>query len=567
LGVPAPGPDCLAHAVTDPRPLRAQRGAMEGLIQPYPLTLDKILKRARQVFPDKEVVSVLPSGKRHRYTYADLYRRTVRLMNALRKLGVKQGDRVATFMWNDYRHLELYYAIPSLGAITHTLNVRLFADQLTYIVNHAEDTLVFVDESLLEPLEAIAPELKTVRRYVIVSEGGHTPQTRLAPTADYETLLAEADGHEEFPALDERLACAMCYTSGTTGSPKGALYSHRGLYLHTLMVGQVDAFGVGERDVILPVVPMFHANAWGAPFIAPMVGAKLVYAGQNVAPEALVPLLREEGVTYAMGVPTIWQAMLQYLRQAGGDLGAVTRMVVGGSSAPLAMIQAYKREFGVDIVHAWGMTEMSPLGTLTRPFSKMQDWSEERQWQALARVGRPVACVELKIVDDAGGELPWDGESAGELLVRGAAVASSYYKNPDAADRFEADGWFHTGDVATIDENGLLQITDRTKDLIKSGGEWISSVEMENAIMACPGVAEAAVVARPDARWDERPVAFVVRAGNGARLGAADVIAHLAQDFAKWQLPTEEDIHFIEQIPRTSVGKFDKKVLRTQLEA
>jgi len=325
---------------------------MEGLIQSYPLTLDKILRRARQVFPDREVVSVLPSGHRHRYTYADLYRRTVRLMNALRTLGVKPGDRVATFMWNDYRHLELYYAIPSLGAVTHTLNGRLFAEQLVYIINHAQDTVIFVDESLLQPLEQIAGQLKTVQRFVIVSENGQVPKTTLAPTADYETLLAGADDHVEFPERDERTACALCYTSGTTGNPKGALYSHRGLFLHTLMVGHVDAFGVGERDVMLPVVPMFHANAWGAPFIAPMVGAKLVYAGQNVAPEALVPLIREEGVTYAMGVPTVWQAMLQYLRQEGGDLGQVTRMVVGGSSAPLAMIQAFKRELDVDIVHA-----------------------------------------------------------------------------------------------------------------------------------------------------------------------------------------------------------------------
>jgi acyl-CoA synthetase (AMP-forming)/AMP-acid ligase II len=540
---------------------------MEGLIQPYPLTLDKILRRAQQIFPDREVVSVLPSGKRHRYTYGDMYRRTVRLMNVLRKLGVKPGDRVGTFMWNDYRHLELYYAIPSLGAVTHTLNVRLFADQLTYIVNHAEDSLIFVDESLLKPLEQIAPQLKTVKRFVIVSENGAAPKTALAPSADYEALLAEADEREEFPALDEHAACGLCYTSGTTGNPKGALYTHRGLFVHTLMAGQVDMLGLSERDTLLPVVPMFHANAWSAPFIAPMVGAKLVFAGQNVMPDALVPLIRDEGVTYAMGVPTIWQGMLAYLRQHGGGLGKVQRMVVGGSSAPLAMIQAYKREFNVEIIHAWGMTEMSPLGTLNRPFSKMEDWSEERRWAALARVGRPAACVELKLVNDAGEELPWDAKSAGELLVRGAAVASAYYKNPDAADRFEQDGWFHTGDVATIDENGLLQITDRTKDLIKSGGEWISSVEMENAIMACPGVAEAAVVARPDAKWDERPVAFVVRAANAAGLTAAQVLAHLEQSFAKWQLPAAEDVHFIEQIPRTSVGKFDKKVLRRDLEA
>jgi fatty-acyl-CoA synthase len=400
---------------------------------------------------------------------------------------------------------------------------------------------------------------------VIVAEGNAQPRTPLAPLADYETLLAEADDTEEFPALDERTACGLCYTSGTTGNPKGALYTHRGIFVHTLMAGQVDMLGLSERDTMLPVVPMFHANAWSAPFIAPMVGANLVYAGQNVTPEALVPLIREEQVTYAMGVPTVWQGMLLYLRQHGGGLGKVQRMVVGGSSAPLAMIQAYKREFDVEIIHAWGMTEMSPLGTLNRPSARMEGWSEERRWAALARVGRPAACVELKLLNELGDELPWDGQSPGELLVRGAAVASAYYNNPDAADRFTADGWFRTGDVATIDENGLLQITDRTKDLIKSGGEWISSVAMENAIMACPGVAEAAVVARPDAKWDERPVAFVVRTPNSPALQPADIVAHLAEQFAKWQLPVEEDIHFIAQIPRTSVGKFDKKVLRANL--
>ena len=537
---------------------------MEGLIQQYPLTLDKILRRCNRIFPEREVVSVLPSGRRHRYTYADFYRRTVRLMNALRKLGVRPGDRVGTFLWNDHRHLELYYAIPCLGAVTHTLNVRLSPEQLAYIINHASDAVIFVDETLLKPLEQIAAQIASVKRFVVVSEGGHAVEPRLAPASDYESLMAQADETEDFPELDERTACGLCYTSGTTGNPKGALYTHRGIFLHTLMSGQVDMFGLSERDTMLPVVPMFHANAWSAPFITPMVGAKLVYAGQNVSPEALLPLIREEGVTVAMGVPTVWQGILLYLREHGGGLGKVQRMVVGGSSAPLAMVQAYKRELGVEIIHAWGMTEMSPLGTLNRGFSKMDDWSEERRWAALARVGRPAACVEMKLLNDQGEEQPWDGESTGELVVRGAAIINAYYNNPDAADRFTADGWFRTGDVATIDENGLLQITDRTKDLIKSGGEWISSVEMENAIMACPGVAEAAVVARPDAKWDERPVAFVVRTGNGQKLGAADVIAHLAQSFAKWQLPTEQDVRFIDQIPRTSVGKFDKKVLRAQ---
>ena len=538
---------------------------MDGLIMDYQLTIDKMIKRANRVFPDKEIVSVLPSGAKHRYTYSDLYRRTVRFMNVLRGLGVGRGHRVATFMWNHYRHLELYFAIPSLGAVTHTLNIRLFSEQLSYIVNHAEDMVIFADAALLGPLEEIAPQLKSVRQYVVVSEDGKMPETSLSPLADYETLMADAEDDEDFPELSETDACGLCYTSGTTGKPKGALYSHRGIYVHTLMAGMVDMLGIGERDVLLPVVPMFHANAWSAPFICAMVGAKLVYAGQNVQPEVLVPLMREEGVTFAMGVPTIWSGMLQHLRQTGGNLGRVKKLVVGGSSVPRAMIEAFKREHGIDIIHAWGMTEMSPLGSLNRLLGKMEDWPEDRQFGALSRVGKPAPCVEMKIVDDAGRELPWDGKSSGELLVRGPTVIRSYYKNAEAADQFTDDGWFRTGDVVTIDENALLQITDRTKDLIKSGGEWISSVEMENAIMACPGVMEAAVVARPDAKWDERPVAFVVRQPDADPPQPEQIIAHLRNHFAKWQLPAPADIRFIEHIPRTSVGKFDKKVLRSQL--
>ena len=538
---------------------------MDGLIMDYQLTIDKMIKRANRVFPDKEIVSVLPSGAKHRCTYSDLYRRTVRLMNVLRGLGVERGHRVATFMWNHYRHLELYFAIPSLGAVTHTLNIRLFSEQLSYIVNHAEDMVIFADASLLGPLEEIAPQLKSVRQYVVVSEEGKMPETSLSPLADYETLMADAEDDEDFPELSETDACGLCYTSGTTGKPKGALYSHRGIYVHTLMAGMVDMLGIGERDVLLPIVPMFHANAWSAPFICAMVGAKLVYAGPNVQPEALVPLMQEEGVTYAMGVPTIWSGMLQHLRQTGGNLGRVKKLVVGGSSVPRAMIEAFKREHGIDIIHAWGMTEMSPLGSLNRLLGKMEDWPEDRQLAALSRVGKPAPCVEMKVVDDAGRELPWDGRSSGELLVRGPAVIRSYYNNAEAADQFTDDGWFRTGDVVTIDENALLQITDRTKDLIKSGGEWISSVEMENAIMACPGVMEAAVVARPDAKWDERPVAFVVRQPDADPPQPEQIIAHLKNHFAKWQLPAPADIRFIEHIPRTSVGKFDKKVLRSQL--
>ena len=538
---------------------------MLGLMMDYPLTIDKMVKRANQVFPHKEIVSVMPSGRRHRYTYHDLYERVVRLMNVLRKLGVKEGDRIATFMWNHFRHLELYFAIPSLGAVTHTINVRLSEEQLEYIINHAEDSLLFVDASLLQALEPMAGKMPTVRQIIVVTEDGVIPETSFDNVLDFEALMAQADDTVDFPEFDERTACGMCYTSGTTGNPKGVMYTHRGIFLHTLMTGFADMYGLRERDVLMPVVPMFHANAWSAPYVAAMVGCKLVYAGSDVSPEALLPLIREEGVTSSLGVPTIWNGVLQHLAKHGGDLGDLKTLVVGGSSAPRAMIETFQKKYGVEFVHAWGMTEMSPLGTMNRLQGRMQDWSEARQFGALSRVGIPGPLVEVRIMGDDGEEMPWDGQSAGELEVRGPAVVSSYYNNPAAAGQFSDDGWFRTGDVATVDENALVQITDRTKDLIKSGGEWISSVEMENLLMALPNVLEAAVVARPDAKWDERPVAFIVPTEAGPPTND-EVRAHLASAFAKWQLPVDEDIRVIAQIPKTSVGKFDKKVLRSQME-
>ncbi|MCZ6473860.1 MAG: long-chain fatty acid--CoA ligase [SAR324 cluster bacterium] len=539
---------------------------MDGMIMDHQLTIPMILKRARTIFSDKEVVSQLP-GRKHTYTYRELYGRVVRLMNVLRSLGVKPGDRVATFAWNHYRHLELYYAIPCLGAVLHTLNLRLFSEQLAYIVNHARDSLLFVDDSLLEPIEAIAPQLKSVRRYVLMGDTVQLPDTGLSPVDHYETLMAQADDREEFPEIKERDAAGLCYTSGTTGNPKGVLYSHRGNFLNAMMAGMTDAFALSERDVVLPVVPMFHANAWSVPYNCAMLGSKLVFAGANVQPEALVNLIEREQVTFAMGVPTIWNGLLQYLRETGLRIDSVRAMLVGGSAVPRSMIVAYKQEYGVQIMHAWGMTEMSPLGAVTRLSRKMEDWPEEKQLDVLCKVGVPFPCVEMRIVDDGGRDLPWDGQSAGELLVRGPAIASGYYENPEASTQaITQDGWFRTGDVATIDENSVLHITDRTKDLIKSGGEWISSVEMENSIMACPGVLEAAVVARPDEKWGERPVAFVVGDGKGAGPNLEAILAHLSERFAKWQLPVLEDIRLIEQIPKTSVGKFDKKVLREQLK-
>ena len=536
---------------------------MDGLMMRYPLTLPRILERARTVFADQEVVSTLAGGA-HRYTYRDLHQRVLKTMDVLKALGVKRGDRVATFAWNHYRHLELYWAVPAVGAVLHTLNLRLSGEQLTYIVNHAGDSVLFVDDSLLKPIEALADQLKPVRQYVVMGDGG-LPGTALKPVADYERLMTQASPAGALPDLDENEACGLCYTSGTTGKPKGVLYTHRSNYLHAMMASMTDVLGLTESDVLMPIVPMFHANAWGTPYSCAMTGAKLVFAGSNVQPDHILRLIASERVTLAFGVPTIWNGLLQHLRQHGGDLGTLRGMVVGGSAVPRSMIEAFQKEFGVGIIQGWGMTEMSPLGTTARLSRKMMDWPEARRFDTLAKAGKLVPNVEAKIVNDREEALPWDGKSVGELLVRGPCIASGYYNNDEAASAFTKDGWFRTGDVASIDDHAFVQIADRTKDLIKSGGEWISSVEMENAVMACSGVLEAAVVARPDAKWDERPVVFVVISPGKGAATADSILSGIAGKFAKWQLPSTGDIHFIEQIPKTSVGKFDKKVLRTQI--
>lgn len=532
-------------------------------MQDYPLTISSILKRAVQVYPESELVSTTTTGV-HRYTYREFYQRVVRAMNMLRALGVKPGDRVATFAWNSNRHMELYYAIPCMGAVLHTLNIRLFPEQLTYIVNHAEDTMIFVDSTLTAPLEALSDQFKTVKKYIIMSDSGPV-ESKLSPTYDYETLLSQADDTEDFPVLDENTASSLCYTSGTTGNPKGALYSHRSNYLHALMENLAVSIGFTDLDVVMPVVPMFHANAWGAPYACPMVGSKMVFPGHAMTPDNLCNLIENEQVTFALGVPTIWTGMLQHLRETKGNLKSVRGMIVGGSAVPRSMIEAYKKEFDVQIYQAWGMTELSPLGTIARLSRKMQDWSEDKQFDLWAKAGQPAPGVEIRIINDNNEDQPWDGKSPGELLIRGPAVVKSYYKNEEASEAFTDDGWFRTGDVATMDEDGVLVIADRTKDLIKSGGEWISSVEMEGAIMNMAEVLEAAVVARPDPKWDERPVAFVVKGPTGGDITSEGVLEYLKDKFATWQLPSLEDIRFTDALPKTSVGKFDKKVLRTQL--
>ena len=540
---------------------------MHGLIMNYPLTLTSILRRAKDLFADGEIATREPGGV-HRYTYGDFYDRVLRLMGALKAAGVKPGDRVATFAWNRYQHMELYFAVPCLGAVLHTLNIRLSTDQLTYLVNHAEDRMIFVDESLAGQLAPLQEHCKGVERFVVMREGG-SETFGLRGEMEYEDVMATGTPVTELPELDENTACAICYTSGTTGNPKGALYTHRALYLHSMAVGQVDVMGFSQQDSALVFVPMFHVNAWGLPFAREMFGSKLGFPGRNPQAADVVDLIRGEEVTFAAGVPTIWMLVDQHLQQHGGDLKPLQRIACGGSAVPSALMRAFDERYGVPIVQLWGMTELSPLGTVSRLKRRMRDASAEEKYAARLKAGIPVPGIEMRIEGANGEILPRDGESIGELVVRGPWVISNYFKMESSGKSFTPDGWFKTGDVAALDAAGYMRIADRVKDLIKSGGEWISSVDMENALMAHPAVAEAAVVARPDTKWDERPVAFLVpRPGREGELTPQAVQDYLAAngDFAKWQIPYAEDVHLIDAIPRTSVGKFDKKVLRRRWE-
>ena len=535
----------------------------DNLMMSYPLTLTHFFERSRRLFARKTIATRVPGGSLFRYTYGEFVERTMRLAGALAALGVRKGDRVATFAWNSHRHLELYWAVPLSGAILHTLNIRLSAHDLTYIINHAGDSIIFADASLLPLLGAFRDALPTVRRIVVMPDGtgavGSSGAAASVEDTAYEALVAGAEPLSGWPELQETDAAGMCYTSGTTGHPEGVVYTHRAMFLHCLAEAMADQFGISEDDRILHIVPMFHANSWCLPFTAVMVGADQIFAGPNPQPRDICQLIQTEKVTFTGAVPTVWIAVKELCEKEGFDISSLRTIAIGGSAAPKSLQQAYAKNFGVQMSHAWGMTEMTPLGTVTRLKSYMGDWPEEKKYDVFARVGYPSVGVDARIVDDSGKELAWDGVGMGELQVRGPWVVASYYDNAESADRFTADGWFRTGDVATIDAEGYVQITDRTKDLIKSGGEWVSSVDVENMIMAHPKVLEAAVIAVPHPKWVERPLACVVPK-PGSVIEPGEIIDFLRSKLARWALPDE--IEIIDAVPKTSVGKFDKKVLR-----
>ena len=535
---------------------------MNGLIMDYQLTVTSILQRADLMFGTKEIVTRLPNKELHRYTYADFVKRAKQLALALKKLGVEPSDRIATFAWNNYQHLEAYFAIPAAGGVLHTLNLRLAPDELTYIANHAQDKIVIVDKVLLPLFEKFKANVSSLREVIVAGndDGGQLPEGY----HDYEKLLAEQDAADfVYPTPNENEAVAMCYTSGTTGRPKGVLYSHRAIVLHSMGSATADVMGLCEQDVALPVVPMFHANAWGMPFTMTMTGAKQVYPGQHLDPESLLDLFERERVTITGGVPTIWLGIVNMLDKQPDrwKLTPAMRMIVGGSAAPEGLIRAFDK-YNLKVLHAWGMTEMAPLGTMGRLPSFLLDAPAEEQYAYRAQQGTAAPLVEIRARGEDG-LVPWDGHALGELEVRGAWVASSYYNSPEGADRFTDDGWFKTGDIVAIAPNGCLRIADRTKDLIKSGGEWISSVDLENALMGHAAVAEAAVIAIPHPKWQERPLAVVV-VKEGQTVTVEELITYLEPRFAKWGLP--DSIEFVEAIPRTSTGKFLKSALRTRFK-
>lgn len=535
----------------------------EWIMMNVPLLVSSMLERAERYFPKKTVVSRTSAGI-VTHTYKEIGERTRRLSSALDKIGVSKGDRIGTLAWNHHRHLEAYFAIPGIGAVLHTINIRLSPAHIVYIINHAEDKVLLFDEDLLPLLEKVKDQLKTVEAFVIMTDKDELPESNLEPLYHYEKIVNEGNPTFQFKKdLDENDPVGMCYTSATTGNPKGVIYSNRGVVLHSMALGLADSSGLTESDIAMPVVPMFHVNAWGLPFAAVWFGTTLVMPGPYFTPKVLAELIDSEKVTITAGVPTIWLGLLNELEQGNYDTSSLTRILCGGSAAPKGLIQAFESKYKIPFIHAYGMTETTPLVVLSRLKSYQNDLSEEEKLEIRSKQGSIVPLVEMKVVG-ANGEVANDGKEMGELLLRGNWIADEYYRDERTNEAFR-DGWLHTGDVVTVDEEGIVKIVDRTKDLIKSGGEWISSVDIENALMAHEAVFEAAVIAVPHERWQERPVACVVLKDAAKDQTTKDeLFEFLKPQFAKWWLP--DDIIFMDEIPKTSVGKFLKRALRDQLK-
>lgn len=535
---------------------------MLGLMQEWPLLCHKVLDAAATQHGKREIVTRSIEGPIVRTTYTDIRTRSLKLAQRLERDGFQLGDRIATLAWNSARHLEAWYGIMGIGAIYHTLNPRLFPEQLAWIMNHAEDKAIFVDLTFVPLLEKIAGQVKSLTKVIVLTDRAHMPETALANAVCYEDWLAEADGNFQWKEFDEHTAAGMCYTSGTTGGPKGVLYSHRSNVLHAMIAAMPDAMGISARDVILPVVPMFHANAWGLGQAAPMIGAKLVMPGAKMDGASIYELLDTEKVTFSAAVPTVWLMLLQYLEETGKKLPFLNKVVIGGSACPRVITKKFQDNYDVEVVHAWGMTEMSPLGTLCTMKPETQNLEGEERLAIQKTQGFAPFGVEMKVTDDHDNAHAWDGKTFGRLKVRGPAVARAYYGGA-GAEQFDEDGWFDTGDVAFIDPNGYMQITDRAKDVIKSGGEWISTIDLENLAVGHPDIAEAAVIGISHPKWDERPLLVVV-AKAGKELSKSEILGFMDGKVAKWWMP--DDVAFVGEIPHTATGKIQKTTLREQFK-